>query len=201
MYNILHVDAAPWNNIQELIDHIRANPGDLQASGTARGGIWDLARLGFLEAVGFKNEDMPWVPSQGSAPALQELLADGIDVVTTALSEVEALRKAGQVKTLAVMSPERLPSFPDVPTLKEQGIDWSIGGWVSVCAPAGLPEDIRMTLDSVLNVASHDPSFVQSLTKAGSTLQYLNSQDLADFMKSQDELKGQLMKNSGLTPQ
>ena len=99
------------------------------------------------------------------------------------------------------MSPERLPSFPDVPTLKEQGIDWSIGGWVSVCAPAGLPEDIKMKLDSVLNVASHDPSFVESLTKAGSTLQYMNANNLEEFMKSQDELKGQLMKNAGLTSQ
>ena len=90
---------APWNNLNDLIEAIKNSPGELQASGTARGGIWDLARIGFLEAAGLDKDDVPWVPSQGAAPALQELIAGGVDIVTAALSEVDALRQAGQVKT------------------------------------------------------------------------------------------------------
>lgn len=189
---------ASWNTMDELLDHIRSTPGELLASGTARGGIWDLARIGFLQAAGLADSDVPWVPSQGAAPALQELLASGVEIVTASLTEVDALRKAGQVKTLAVMSDERLPAFPEIPTLKEQGIDWSIGGWVSVSTPAGLPAAIRAKLDSVINVASHDPLFTEPMTTAGSNLQYLNALECLDFMKSQDELNGLLMKNSGL---
>jgi len=190
---------APWNNLEELINDIELNPGKLLASGTARGGIWDLARIGFLESAGLSNSDMPWVPSQGSAPALQELIASGIDVVTASLSEVNALRKAGQVKTLAVMADERLSAFPDIPTLKEQSIDWSIGGWVSICAPAGLDPPVKMKLDSAIYAASTDPAYIESLTKTGSLITYMDSDNLAQFMKNQDSTIAELMKNAGFT--
>ena len=191
---------APYNSLQDLLDAAKANPGDVQASGTGRGGIWDLARVGMLKAAGMSESDIPWVPSQGAAPALQELIAGGVDVVTASLSEVDALRQAGQVKVLAVMSEERQAEFPDIPTLKEQGIDWSIGGWVSICAPPNLPANVRSTLDSALNIATQDPDFVNALTEAGSTIRIMTGQELADFMKSEDEVNGRLMKEANLSP-
>ena len=189
---------ATWNNLDELLAEVRANPGKLQASGTARGGIWDLARMGMLKAAGLEESAMPWVPSQGAAPALQELLAGGIDVVTASLTEVDALRKAGQVKTLGVMSEERLEAFPEVPTLKEQGLDWSIGGWVSVCAPAGISPTEKAKLDSSLRLAIQDPEFITALKNAGSNIQYIAGAELEKFMADQDELNGQLLKDAGI---
>ena len=190
---------APWNTIEELIEAIKKEPGRLQASGTARGGIWDIARSGFLSAIGLSNNAVPWVPSQGASPALQELISGGVDIVTASLAEVDPLRKAGQVKTLAVMSEERLTNFPDVPTLKEQGIDWSIGGWVSVCAPAGLPSKIKATLDSAIYKASMDTDFINNMTKAGSSLHYMAGEELSNFLKTQDESNGILMEQAGLS--
>ncbi|MEM7655770.1 MAG: tripartite tricarboxylate transporter substrate binding protein, partial [Bacteroidota bacterium] len=129
---------APWQSVEELLAAIRANPGQIKASGTSRGGIWDLARIGFLQSAGLQPNDMPWVPSQGAAPALQELIAGGVEVVTAALAEVAPMMQAGEVRVLGVMAEERLPAFPKVPTLTEQGIDWQLGGWVGFGAPAGL---------------------------------------------------------------
>ena len=188
---------APWDSLPQLIADIRANPGKLQASGTAKAGIWDLARMGFLQAAGLSEADMPWVPSQGAAPALQELLAGGVDVVTASLTEVDALRQAGQVKCLGVMAEERLEGFPNVPTLKEQGIDWSIGGWVSVCAPPGLDPAILAKLDSTVQVTLADPQYISSIKESGNNLQPINGQALSDFMKSQDQVNGRLA--DGLT--
>jgi tripartite-type tricarboxylate transporter receptor subunit TctC len=68
---------ARWNTIQELIDHVKANPGRLRASGTGRGGIWDLARAGMLNTLGLPENAIPWVPSEGAAPALTEVVAGG----------------------------------------------------------------------------------------------------------------------------
>jgi tripartite-type tricarboxylate transporter receptor subunit TctC len=189
---------APWNNIEELIADIKANPGSLKASGTARGGIWDLARIGFLKSIGQPESAMPWIPSQGSAPALQELLANGIDVVTASLSEVEAQRKAGQVKTLAVMSENRLEKFPDVPTLKEAGYDWSIGGWVALCAPAGLPTDVKTKLDNAIQKAVKDPEFINALSNAGSTIQIVTGNELNAFLNTQDQVNGSLLSDAGM---
>ena len=189
---------APYNSVEELVAAIKADPGKLKASGTARGGIWDLGRIGFLKAVELESAALPWVPSQGAAPALQELLAGGVDVVTASLTEVDALRKAGQVKTLAVMSNERLESFPEVPTLKELGYDWAIGGWVSLCGPAGMPEQVVTKLKTAIQQAVKDPEFSTALKNAGSNIQIIVGEDLEKFMADQDRVNGVLMKEAGI---
>ncbi len=189
---------APWNTVEELVAEIRANPGTLQASGTAKGGIWDLARIGFLQAVDLPESAMPWVPSQGASPALQELVADGVDVVTAALAEVDGLRQAGQVKVLAVMAEERLAEFPDIPTLKEQGIDWSLGGWVSVAAPSGLAPEVEKTLGNAIAAAIQDTALVNAFSRSGFNLSYKNPADCAAFYQSEDTRNGQLLDLAGL---
>lgn len=185
---------APWDSLPDLLAEIKARPGELQASGTAKDGIWDLARRGFLQTAGLPESAMPWVPSQGASPALQELLAGGVDVVTASLTEVDALRKAGQVKTLAVMAEERLEGFPNVPTLKEYGIDWSIGGWASVSAPAGLAPEVQAKLDSAIQVAVRDTMYLNSLKSAGANLQFMAGDDFKAFLERQDRVNGELMK-------
>lgn len=189
---------AKWQTLQELIDDIKANPGTLQASGTARGGVWDLARIGMLQKVGLDIDAMPWVPSQGSAPALQELVAGGVDVVTASLSEVDAMRKSGLVRVLGVMADERLDRFPEVPTLKEQGIDWSIGGWVAMGVPATTPPDIVAKLDSAVQVAGNAPAYLDALTQAGSTIDFKTGDELARFVAAQDAINKKLMQSAGI---
>ena len=72
---------SPWKTLNDLQDYIKANPGKLKGSGVGPGGIWDLARAGWLKTVGLPVNSVPSVPSNGAAPALQELLAGGIDIV------------------------------------------------------------------------------------------------------------------------
>ena len=189
---------APWNSLEEFVADMQANPGKYQASGTSRGGIWDLARIGFLQKLGLPESTMPWVPSQGAAPALQELLAGGVDVVTSAIAEVDAMRQAGQVKVLAVMSNNRLEQFPDVPTLKEQGVDWSLGGWVGVGAPSNLPEEIKQKLDSAIQVAFTEPTYLDPMKKAGFQLDPMDSKAFQSLLTRQDSINGAMLELSGL---
>ncbi|MDZ4698133.1 MAG: tripartite tricarboxylate transporter substrate binding protein [Rhodothermales bacterium] len=188
---------APWDTVEELLEAIRANPGGMFASGTSKGGIWDLARMGFLKAAGLPESALPWVPSQGAAPALQELLAGGVQVVTIALAETEALYRAGQVKVLAVMAEERLEAFPEVPTLKERGIDWSLGGWVSIGAPADLPPDVVTQLRQAIAVTVQDPLYAEPLKRAGFNLRFLTGEAFDAFLAEQDRINGELLGASG----
>ena len=190
---------APFDSLPDLITAIKAAPGDLQASGTARGGIWDLARIGFLNAAGLADADMPWVPSQGAAPALQELIAGGVDVVTASLSEVDALRQAGEVKTLGVMAETRLAEFEGVPTLKEQGIEWELGGWVSVAAPAGLDATVAEKLNAAIGQALQDADFRNAMQQAGSHVRIMQGNELNNFMKSEHDKNKASMEMAGLT--
>ena len=192
---------APWNSLDDLIAAIRASPGDILASGTSRGGIWDLARIGFLNAADLPATAMPWVPSQGAAPALQELLADGVQVVTVALAEAEALYRAGEVKVLAVMADDRLAAFPEIPTLVEQGIDWRLGGWVSLGGPADMPDDVKARITEATRAAASDSAYVTPLEKAGFNLTYMDGEDFALFLAAQDSINGELISMAGMAQQ
>jgi tripartite-type tricarboxylate transporter receptor subunit TctC len=189
---------APWETLDELIEHIRENPGELTASGTALGGIWDLARIGFLREAGLPEDSLRWVPSQGAAPAFAELLAGAVDVVTAALAEASALLAAGEVRVLGVMADERIEAFLDVPTLAEQGIDWSIGGWAGIAGPAGLPEDVAATLDEAIGEAMNDPEFLEAMRQFGANVQYLSAAEFAEFLAEQDRVNRELLEAAGV---
>src|SRR5918992_2316959 len=119
---------SPHKNVKELAEAIKASPpGKLKASGTGQGGIWHLALIGWLQAMGLKPDHVAWVPSNGAAPAMQDLAAGGIDVVTCSVPEARAIIEAGKARSLAIMAAERNPAFKDVPTLKEaMGIDYTV---------------------------------------------------------------------------
>ena len=85
---------SPYKTVKELADAIKAAPhGKLKASGTGQGGIWHLALVGWLTAMGLKPDHVAWVPSNGAAPAMQDLAAGGLDLVTCSVPEARALRR------------------------------------------------------------------------------------------------------------
>src|SRR5690606_20729739 len=74
---------SPYKTAKDLSDAIKENPpGTFKASGTGQGGIWHLALVGWLTAMDLEPDHVPWVPSNGAAPAMQDLAAGGIDIVT-----------------------------------------------------------------------------------------------------------------------
>ncbi len=103
---------APWRTLADLEQAIREKPRTLRASGTAAGGIWHLALAGWLSTIGLKPTDVIWVSIAGSAPSFQELLAGGVDVVTTSLPEALALLSGGRVRALGVMAGARAAAIP-----------------------------------------------------------------------------------------
>ena len=105
---------APYKTVKELAEAIKAAPaGKLKASGTGQGGIWHLALVGWLQAMGLKPDHVAWVPSNGAAPAMQDLAAGGIDIVTCSVPEARAMIEAGKAKSLALMAKETQPRLPD----------------------------------------------------------------------------------------
>ena len=154
-------------SVDELLTHVRDNPeGALKGSGTGQGGIWHLALAGMLKTAGIEPAMVPWVPSEGAAPGLQDLVAGGVDVVTCSVPEAQSLIDAGRVKSLAVMGAERNPSFPDVPTLQEVGIDWRMGAWRGVAGPAGLPDEVVDTIVPLLEKIHASDEFREFMSGA-----------------------------------
>jgi tripartite-type tricarboxylate transporter receptor subunit TctC len=191
---------APYKTVKELADAIKAAPpGKLKASGTGQGGIWHLALVGWLQAMGLKPDHVPWVPSNGAAPAMQDLAAGGIDIVTCSVPEARAMIEAGKAKALAVMAKERNPAFPNVPTLKEEmGIDYATGAWRGFAGPKGLPADIATKLTAALKKAYDSKEYKDFMSSRGFGVTWADAQGFAKFMDAGDEQMGKAMKAAGL---
>jgi tripartite-type tricarboxylate transporter receptor subunit TctC len=189
---------APWKTMKELLDYAKTNPGKLKATGTGKGGIWDLARAGMLKAAGISTDAIPWVPSEGAAPGLAELAAGGIQVVTCSLPEARSMIEAKKVRALAIMSDKRTDIFPDVPTLKEQGIPYSMGTWRGIGVPKDTPEDIVKLLEKSLEKAVTSPEYKDFMAKNGFGIMWKPSAEYGKFMAEGDQEMGVLMKEVGL---
>jgi tripartite-type tricarboxylate transporter receptor subunit TctC len=188
---------APWKTYQELVAYIRANPGRLKASGTAAGGIWDLARVGWLLAAGLTPDHVKWVPSTGAAAALQELVAGGVDICTCSPAEALPLVQAGRARVLAVMADKRWAPLPKVPTLKELGVDFEIGGWAGLAAPRAVSDAVVATLDAAVGRAVRSPEFTEFIRTSGFWFDYKNSAEFAKFLAKEHVKNGRLLKEGG----
>jgi tripartite-type tricarboxylate transporter receptor subunit TctC len=190
---------AEWEDAQAVLDAIKANPGQHKASGTGQGGIWHLALAGMLDEAGIEPDAAPWVPSQGAAPGLQDLVAGGVDIVTCSVPEAQALLEAGRVKSLAVMSEERNPAFPDVPTLKEAtGLDWTVAAWRGIAGPKDMPQEVVDKLVPVLQGIYESQEFKDFMAQRGFGLVWRDPEGYRQWMAESDEALGEVMKAVGL---
>jgi tripartite-type tricarboxylate transporter receptor subunit TctC len=204
---LLNIDAAgvqvaansEFKDVKQLLAFARANPGKLKASGTGRGGIWDLARAGMLKTAGLPVDAIPWVPSNGAAPALQELAAGGVQVVTASLVEGRPMIDAGKVRALANMAERRDAAFPDVPTLKELGMNWTMGAWRGIALPKGASAEAVAVYEKALQKVVASKEYVEFMQKGPFGILYKGSRDFAGFLEEQDRTMGGLMKEAGLT--
>ena len=113
----------PWRDFAAFAAALReSRRGQITGSGVGIGGSWHLAAAGMCRALGLEADRIRWIPSNGGAPALQDLAAGGIGVFTGSPIEAQPLAGAGRVRVLAIMGEERLSTMPEVPTLREAGL-------------------------------------------------------------------------------
>jgi tripartite-type tricarboxylate transporter receptor subunit TctC len=115
---------APWHSLADLLNELRSRPGKLKMSGTAAGGAWDLARAGLLRQAELPIESVVWVPSQGSAPSLVELLGGHVDAVCCSIPEAQSQLEAGQLRVLCVMTIQPSGEDSALRTTSDDGVPW-----------------------------------------------------------------------------
>ena len=170
---------SPYTSVEDVIAD--AKEGGLSSSGSGLGGPWHMAIAGLMREAGGDVDMVRFIPSQGGAPALQDLVAGGISMFTGSPIEARALADAGEVRILAIMSDERSPAFPDVPTLKENGVDWSLTNWFSLCAPAGLPENVRARVEAAAREAHGSTEVQDALAQRGITPLFDGSEAFSSY--------------------
>ncbi|MFT4555732.1 MAG: tripartite-type tricarboxylate transporter receptor subunit TctC [Porticoccaceae bacterium] len=187
--------------IKDLEAAIKYRPGELKASGTAALAAWHLALAGWLISLDQNPTDVIWMPSQGSAPSLQELMTGDLDLVCCSLPEAKSLLVSGDVRCLGVMADERQASddFKDYPTLKEQGSDWTLTGWRGLGIAKDTPQEIQDKLVGVLKrivsgeARVNGESFPEFMDRQGFDHTSRPTTEFADFLKRNDEMFGTIL--------
>jgi len=190
---------APYKNLGDLIAAIKSNPGKFKASGTGQGGIWHLAIAGMLKDLKVDPASVPWVPSNGAAPGLQDMVAGGVEIVPCSLPEARSLIDAGKVKSLVVMDARPAGLYPNVPTLKQAaGSDWTMAAWRGMAAPKGIPAAARDRLAAAIKKVYDSKEYKDFMGSRGFGVIYLPPEEFAQFMlKSTNDL-GATMKAVGI---
>jgi tripartite-type tricarboxylate transporter receptor subunit TctC len=190
---------APYKTVADLVAAVKANPGKFKASGTGQGGIWHLAIAGMLKDLKVDPAAVPWVPSNGAAPGLQDLVAGGVEIVPCSLPEARSLIDAGKVKSLAVMADAPAALYPNVPTLKAAtGSDWKLGAWRGIAAPKGLPADVRDKLVAAIQKIAASKEYTEFMASRGFGVVYLGPDEFGRFMAKSDADLGATMKAVGI---
>jgi tripartite-type tricarboxylate transporter receptor subunit TctC len=190
---------SPYKSVKDLLAAIKANPGKMKASGTGQGGIWHLAIAGLLKQQGIDPNALPWVPSNGAAPGMQDMIAGGVDVVPCSIPEARPMIDAGKARTLAIMDPHPPALYPNVPTLqKELGSQWAIAAWRVIAAPKGIPADAQKTLTAALKRVYDSKDYKDFMASRGFGVVWADPAGTAKFMADSDANLGAALKAVGL---
>jgi tripartite-type tricarboxylate transporter receptor subunit TctC len=173
---------APYNTVADFIKYAKENPGKVRVGNSGMGSIWHIAASALEndQGVAFNH-----IPFGGAALAVAALMGKHIEAVTVNAGEVKAGVDVGKLKILAVMTPERDPAFPNVPTLIESGIDLEFAGWGAFAAPRGTPQPILDRLGTALQKAASTGEFKEFITSMGMVVQYRNPEDCRKFVDDQ----------------
>lgn len=190
---------SPWENASDALADISANPGKYKASGMPVGAAYHLAFAGFMQANGVDPTALTMVPSQGAAPGFQELVSGGVEVVPSSLPEAQPMRDAGLVKTLAVLSAERLDAYPDIPIAEEATGVASVGGtWRGIVAPGGTDPAIIARLEEAVKTAYDSQAFREFMENRGFGVRYLPAGEFGAFMTDAAKTNAEVIEALGL---
>lgn len=189
---------SPWNTVDDMIQYGKSTPLKF-----AHGGIGSASHVigeAFAKATNTKTLQVPF---RGGGEKTNMLLGNHVDATFIAIAPVKELIKAGKLKILAITSSKRLedPTFTNVPTLKELGIDVEYNDWYGIVAPKPLPPEIKAKLVSDLKKIILDPEFKAVTEKLGTHLDYLGPEESQEKWIQDAERLKKIVAETGIAEQ
>jgi len=188
----------PVRTLGELIAYIKARPGEVNYGTFGVGTSAHLAALQFESMIGAK---MQAVHYRGGAPTAVGVMTGEVQMAFgTALSAGGGIA-GGQLRAIAVTSEKRLVLFPDVPTAREQGLDYVHGSWFGILAPARTPDPIIQRLYEVIKDTMAQPEVQKPIRDAGNEVWVTSPQEFARFIAEETKLWATVLKGLSITQQ
>lgn len=185
----------PVKNLKEFIDLANKEPGKLNYASAGVGGTNHLVIELIAQATGIK---MTHVPYRGAALAATDVMSGQVHCMIDSLASSLGNIQAGKIKALAVTSSSRQGQLPDLPTLKEQGVDVVYPGWASIVAPAGTPKDVISKLNSDINTALAQAPLKKRFSDLVIEPAMWDPAKVAQFMREDRALLTELVRKTGI---
>lgn len=155
----------PAKTVKELIAYAKANPGKVTFASQGNGSTSHLTAILFEKLTGTQ---MVHVPYRGTAPALQDIMGNTVDMFFDNIGSSMSLHVGGKLRILGVCGTERAPSLPDVPTVRESGVpDFTSVTWFALMAPKGTPDAVIAKLNSAVTEILREPDVQAQFVKLG----------------------------------
>jgi len=193
--NVLLVRAeSPWKSLRELIDDAKRKPGQLSYSSSGVYGSTHVPAEMFTQAAGIP---MRHVPFAGGGPATNALLGGHVDIHIQNVPGSMAHIRSGKLRPLAVTSAKRADALPDVPTMKELGVDVDYGVWHGVFVAAKTPPEILKVIRDAVRSAVADPEFVGAMQNISSQVAYMDQPEFEKFVARESRAMAALVNRIG----
>jgi tripartite-type tricarboxylate transporter receptor subunit TctC len=185
-----------YKNAADLIAAAKAAPGKIDYSSGGPGSPQHLAMAMFSSAAGVS---LTHVPYKGATQAATDVASGQIPVGFQGLGTVAALVRGGQVRLIGVTTQQRLPQFPDVPTVSDSGLPgFFFNSWFAILAPAGTPKEIIVKLNAETLRAISDPEVRHKLEDLGFSVRGTSAQELGVMMRDQLAKYARVIKEMGI---
>jgi tripartite-type tricarboxylate transporter receptor subunit TctC len=189
----------PAQNAEEFIAYAKASPGKITYASQGIGTTSHLTAALFENRIGAK---LVHVPYKGTAQALNDIIADHVDIIFMELSSAIKLHQAGKARILGVATEKRLANLPDVPTLDEAGVKgFESGTWNAIAAPPGTPKAIVAKLNAVIGDVLRSDHAQDIFTKISLQAAGGTPEQVASFIKEQTLLWDGVIKAANIQPQ
>jgi tripartite-type tricarboxylate transporter receptor subunit TctC len=187
----------PARTVKELIDYAKANPGKVTFASQGNGSTSHLTAILFEKLTGTR---MVHVPYRGTTPALQDIMANTVDMFFDNLGSSLSLHQGGKLRILGVCGPQRAPSLPDVPTIREAGVpDFTSVTWFALVAPKGTPEPVVAKLNAAVTEILKEPEVEAQFAKLGVQAAPMDTAATAKFIGEERTRWGDIIKSANVT--
>ncbi len=188
--------ALPVKTLAELIAYAKANPDKLSHSSSGNGTVSHIAMEALKRTAGIR---ILHVPYQGSAPAMNDLIAGNVQVAMDTVAVTRPHIEAGRLRLIASGSLERLPFFPDTPTVAEQGFPgFEANAWLGMLVPAKSDPAYVAKLSAALAKIVRTPDIQQKFSSVGTLPKASTTSEFATFLRAEYERWGKTIAESGI---
>ncbi|MCZ2495186.1 tripartite tricarboxylate transporter substrate binding protein [Xylophilus sp. Kf1] len=194
-FGLMVASNSPVRSVRQFVADAKARPGKLTYASTGTGGASQIVMEMVKQDAGI---DVLHIPYKGSGPALNDLYGAQVSSFFAPYTPLMGQIGSGKLRLLAVSSEKRVPSLPDVPTLKESGIDVVMTQWYGLAAPAGTPREVVDHLSRAVKEAMKDPELLKVFRADGAQESQLAGAAFRDFIVRDTAHYRQAVEKGGL---